>query len=109
MILELSDNYNLDKYILYNTDYEEKFYAALSEHLRLLKLNGYAIGVPDAGDTGQICLHKEGALWVVYISERGKRRKPSFFSHSWDAANFLIWELLSSKNNNIPRYCPDLK
>lgn len=49
------------------------------------------LGVPDAFPDGGWCIHKEGNVWLVYHSERGRRSRPSLFTSSFDAANFYLW------------------
>lgn len=71
--------------------------------------NCCALGAPDAGGDGVVCLHDESGLWVFYVAERGRRFAQAFFSSSWDAANYLVWYLCCSPkggNSDVGRLYP---
>jgi len=49
------------------------------------------LGVPDAYYDGGWCIHQEDGVWLVYLSERGRRARPAIFTSSFDAANYFLW------------------
>lgn len=65
----------------------------LAEEMQRLRVdvNVNLLGVPDAYPDGGWCIHKEGEVWLVYHSERGRRSRPAIFTSSFDAANFYLW------------------
>lgn len=65
----------------------------LAEEMQRLRVdvNVSLLGVPDAYPDGGWCIHKEGEVWLVYHSERGRRSRPAIFTSSFDAANFYLW------------------
>lgn len=66
------------------------------ERLKVPDVHARLLGVPDAYPDGGWCIHEEGGVWLVYHSERGKRSGPAIFTSSFDAANFYLWNLISS-------------
>jgi hypothetical protein len=54
------------------------------------------LGVPDAFPDGGWCIHEEDGVWLVYLSERGRRSGPAVFTSDFDAANFYLWKHVSS-------------
>jgi hypothetical protein len=52
------------------------------------------IGIADAFPEGGWCIHREGTVWLVYHSERGRRSGPAVFTNPFDAANFYLWSRL---------------
>lgn len=58
--------------------------------------NVHALGIPDVFDDGGWCLHSEDGYWLVYHSERNKRSGLCIFTSPFDAANFLLWKLIST-------------
>lgn len=58
------------------------------------------LGTPDAFPDGGWCIHKDGDVWVVYHSERGKRSGPSVFTSSYDAANFYLWKQVATPESD---------
>lgn len=99
MKIEISDKYNLQSYRLNNLNtFEKTLFKRIYETLDQLGIEraSYVLGMEDCGSSGELCLHYDNGLWAVYASERGKRLNPAFFASGWDAARYLMWELLSS-------------
>lgn len=102
-------------YEILSFDYEEAekwAYAELKHELQRLSVdyNVHAIGIADAVDGGW-CINREDGFWLVYHCERGRRSGPSMFTSPFDAANFLLWSLVSTPegtNSSVGRL-PKLK
>lgn len=77
----------------------------LAEELKRLKvdINIHALGIPDVGGW---CIHQEDDVWLVYLSERGRRSRVAIFTSEFDAANFYLWRCVShpkSGNSDVGR------
>jgi hypothetical protein len=72
-------------------------YAELKLELQRLSVdyNVHAIGIADALD-GDWCINREDGFWLVYHYARGRRSGPSMLTIPFDAANFLLWSLVST-------------
>lgn len=104
MNLIIPDEYELDTYGPTTNAFEKEMFEAIWMEMRRLDIrSGYLLGAPDAGSEGELCLHREGNLWAVYISERGKRVSPAFFSRARDAANFVVWMMCRVNDKTFPR------
>lgn len=90
-----------DKYDFFtssNSSLEETKKSVVESIIERLSKNGvqfnkYAIGIPDAGDDGLLCIHEENDFWVVYTAERGRRFGQAVFTSASDAANYYVWML----------------
>lgn len=103
------EKYRLERYSVSDEGFERSLYVELVKALDQYGISPseYALDCPDAGGVGgKLCLHREDAFWVVYVSERGERYNPVFFASAWDASNYLIWSLVSTANSHqgFPRF-----
>jgi hypothetical protein len=55
-------------------------------------INPYAVGMADVEGW---CISREDKYWLVYLAERGRRSGISIFTSPFDAANYLMWSLIS--------------
>lgn len=103
MNLFIPDKYQLDTYGPETEEFQKELFEAIWKEMRRLHIpGGYTLGVPDSGGEGGLCMHVEGNLWVVYISERGERFNPIFFASGLDAADYLVWSMCNSHFDDFP-------
>lgn len=103
MNLFIPDKYELETYGPSTDEFQKELFEAIWTEMRRLSIRGgYTLGVPDSGGEGGICMHREGNLWAVYISERGTRINPAFFASELDAANYLVWRMCNIQRTDFP-------
>jgi hypothetical protein len=82
--------YSPDEY-QYSREEVERVFQKVASYLDQRGLSYYALGRHDVDM--KTCVAKEGDVWAVYDSERGRRIRPAFFLSLYDAVNFVIWRL----------------
>jgi hypothetical protein len=107
MKIEINDKYDLQSYRPDDfAEFQKALFKRIYETLDQLGIERarYVLGDEDCGTAGELCLHYDQGLWAVYASERGKRLNPAFFASGWDAARYLMWELLRSDSERFPLF-----
>lgn len=80
---------------------QEAFRDLKNEIKRLnLDINIHAIGLPDANDLGGYCIHYENGVWLVYLSEKGSRKRVAIFVSPYSAVNYFLWCHIATHNGN---------
>jgi hypothetical protein len=107
MNIDLSEKYDLAAYEVQDLEsFQERVFSKLYKNLDDLGFDRrrYILGKKDAGANGELCLHHDNGLWAVYASERGERLNPAFFASAWNAARYLMWELMRTSNREFPGF-----
>jgi len=107
MKIEFNDRNEIQTYEVQDlAKFQQRAFSRITSHLNQMGIDSksYVLGKPDAGANGELCLHYENGLWLVYSSERGERLNPAFFASIWHAGRYLMWEIMRCNKKQFPDF-----